>query len=260
MIDIVPAELLPAVDSEYRKAATLRSTRVLGAMLIAIAIVAGSVTAILAGPLDPEGQPVTGAATIGLYLALTIVILTVGAFGAASAGSEYRYDTLAVTALFIPDRNQLIAAKLLVTAGAALAAAAAAEIAALTCLFLFGRDKFEVTGYLFAALGGGLFAAVCWALIGTGIGLWLRSPSFGIATVLGWIFVIEPLIWLVVDGIGRTGLATLLPVSATISTIAVGSFPDSDLLAPAPAAVVVLLLWAIGSSALGWWAVRNTEL
>ncbi|GGL08004.1 ABC transporter permease [Nocardia jinanensis] len=260
MIDVVPAELIPPVLSEYRKILTLRHTRVLAATVIATAIVAASVTAILAGPLDPEGEPVTGTATIGLYLALFAVIVAAAGFGAAGAAGEHQHNTLVITALFTVDRDRLAGSKYLVTAAAAFVAALAVEIVAGVCLLLFGRDKFEITAALFAVLGGGLLAAVCWAVIGTGIGLLLRSPALAVGAVLVWVLLAEPLLWVVTAGIGLPGVATLLPGSATLSTVLAGSFADSDLLAPAPAAIVVLLLWSIGVGAAGWWSLRRAEL
>ncbi|WP_040791829.1 ABC transporter permease [Nocardia paucivorans] len=260
MIDVVPADLLPPLHAEYRKVVTLRYARVPAVLIPVVALLAASTTAILAGPQDPRGEPATGTATVGLYLALAVVILAVGAFAAASAGSEHRYDTIAVTALFTPDRDRLAGAKMLVAAGVALVAALTTEVVALACLLVFGRDKFEFGATLFGALGGGLLTAVCWAVIGTGLGLWLRSPLTAVGVMLGWPLFAEPLVWAVTSGLGLPGLATLLPTSSTVSTMAVGSFSDSDILAPTPAAMVVLLLWTLGIGGLGWWSVRTDEL
>ncbi|WP_280457221.1 ABC transporter permease [Nocardia carnea] len=259
MIDVVPAELIPPVLSEYRKAVTLRYTHVLAGLAVAVAIVAPTVSALRAGPQDPAGEPVTGAATIGLYVALFAVVLGAAAFGAAGAAGEHQHDTLVITALFTVDRDKLAGAKFLVTGLAALVTALAAEIVAVLCLLLFGRGKFEFTGSLFAVLGGGLIAAVCWALIGTGIGLLIRTPLLAVGAVLGWLLIVEPLLWVVTAGIGIPGVVTLLPGSATLSTLFSGSFADTDLLAPAPAAIVVLLLWAVGVGGWSWWSLRRAE-
>lgn len=260
MIDVVPAELIPPVLSEYRKAVTLRYTRVLAGALVAISIMTASVTAIMAGPRDPDADPVTGTATIGLYLALFAVVVAAGAFGAAGAAGEHQHNTLVTTALFTMDRDRLAGSKYLVTAVATVAAALAVEVVAMVCLLLFGRGKFEITAALFGVLGGGLLAAACWAVIGTGLGLLLRSPALAVGAVLVWVLLAEPLLWVVTAGIGLPGVATLLPGSATLSTVLVGSFADSDLLAPTPAAIVVLLLWSVGVGAAGWWALRRAEL
>ena len=78
------------------------------------------------------------------------------------------------------DRDRLAGSKYLVTAAAAVVAALAVEVVAMVCLLLFGRGKFEITAALFAVLGGGLLAAACWAVIGTGLGLLLRSPALAV--------------------------------------------------------------------------------
>ncbi|WP_227996464.1 ABC transporter permease [Nocardia australiensis] len=259
MIDTLPADLVPTVNSEVRKVTTLRPSQILGVAVPAIAIVASAVTAVLSGPADPKSNPATGAATIGLYLGLAVAILVAGAFGAAGSGGEYRYATMPITMLFSPHRDRLVAAKLLVTAGFALAAALVVELVSMACLIGFGHDKFDIGLRLFAVLGGGLLATVCWSLIGAGLGLLLRTATGSIVVLLGWLIIVEPLVWLVVKAMGIAGFATLLPGAATVSTVAVESFPDTDLLAPTPAAIVVLLLWTIGVAGAGWWSVRQRE-
>ncbi|WP_433732079.1 ABC transporter permease [Nocardia sp. CA-129566] len=260
MIAVLPPDLVPAVNSEVRKVITLRASRILAALILAIALVASTVTALLAGPADPKSDPATGAATIGLYIGLAIAIVLAGAFGAAGAGAEYRYATMPSTALFTSDRDRLAAAKFLVTAGFALATTFAVELLAFACLLAFGRGKFDFGLRLLAVFGGGLLAAVCWSVIGAGLGLLLRTSTGAIATMLGWLVIIEPLLWIVTKAIGFAGVVTVLPGSATISTVAVDSFTDSDFLAPTPAALVVLLLWTLGIGGGAWWLLRKRDI
>lgn len=257
MIAILPPDLVPAVNSEVRKVTTLRASRLLAAFIPAIALVASTVTALLAGPADPKSNPATGAATIGLYIGLAVAIVLAGAFGAVGAGAEYRYATMPLTALFTMDRDRLTAAKFLVTAGFALAATFVVELIAFACLLGFGRGKFDFGLRLLAVFGGGLLAAVCWSLIGAGLGLLLRTPTRAVAAMLGWLVIVEPLIWVVAKAVGMAGVATVLPGSATVSTVAVGSFENSDFLAPTPAAIVVLLLWTLGIGGTAWWLLRK---
>lgn len=260
MITMLPADLTPAVNSEVRKVTTLRASRILAGLLPAVAVVATTVAAVLAGPADPTGEPATGAATIGMYLSLAAVIVAAGVFGVTGAGDEYRHHTMAVTALFTPARDRLTAAKFIVTAGCALGVAVLVELVALVCLIAFGRNKIQFDADLFASLGGGLLAAVCWSLIGTGLALLLRTKAGALAVLLGWLLIGEPLIWLIASGLGLGGAATVLPGSATIGAVAVGSFPDSDLFAPAPAAAVVLLVWGLGVGAGSWWVLRRRDI
>ncbi|MEV6322668.1 ABC transporter permease [Nocardia sp. NPDC051787] len=260
MIAILPADLVPTVNSEIRKVVTMPRGQMLAGAVLAIALIASIASAGLAGPPDPRGEPATGAATIGLYLGLGVVALAAAVFGAVGTGTEYRYHTMPVNVLFTADRDRLAAAKFLVIGCCAVAAGVAVELVSLGGLFGAGRDKIAVTGELFAVLGGGLLAAVCWSLIGASAGILARSSAKSVALLLGWIGLAEPLLWLVSRGLGIPGVVTVLPVSATVGTIAVGSFPDSDFLAPTPAAVVVLLLWTIGLGAASWWSLRTRDL
>ncbi|MEV0030761.1 ABC transporter permease [Nocardia sp. NPDC050793] len=256
----LPPDLVPPVNSEVRKVYSLRWCLALGVLLPAIALVSSTVTSLMAGPADPNSALATGAATIGLYLALTATILAAAVFGAAGAGGEFRYRTMPVTSLFTADRDRLAAAKLLVTGAYTLAVAVVVELVAFSSLLAFGRGKFEFGTRLLTVFGTGLLAAVCWSLLGAGLGLLLRQSTGAVTLILGWLLVIEPLIWLVANGIGLGGVVTLLPGSATVATVAAGSFPDSDILAPTPAAFVVLLLWTIGIAGAGWWQLRSRDM
>ncbi|HLS79037.1 MAG TPA: ABC transporter permease [Nocardia sp.] len=260
MTTLLPRELLLPLTAELRKVLTLRWCVLLAALLPAIALVAATVTALMAGQADPRAQPVTGAATIGLLLAIAAAALGAGSFAAALTGGEFRYGTMPVTVLTAPDRDRLVGAKLLVAAALALAVGVVTELVALGCLFAFGRDKVTFDGTLWAVLGAGLFATVCWALIGTGLGLLLRNSTTAVTALLGWLLIGEPLIWLIAEGLGIGGLVTLLPGSATVGAVAVGSFQDAAVFAPTPAALVVLLSWAVASAGAGWWLLREREV
>lgn len=256
----LPPDLVPSLYTEVRKVVTLRPSRLLASLPLTITLIASVAAALLAGKPDPRGEPVTGAATNGLYLGLAAVAVAAVVFGALGSGAEFRYRSMPVTALFSADRDRLALAKLVVTGVFAALAALAVELVALAALFGFGRGKFQVGLELFAVVGGGLLAAICWSLIGAGLGLLLRSPSTALLAVFGWLIVVEPLIWVVAHSLGIDGFVTLLPGSATISTIAIGSFTDNAFLAPGPVGVVVLLLWTAGIAGAGWWQLRTRDL
>ncbi|MBF6124160.1 ABC transporter permease [Nocardia brasiliensis] len=260
MIITLPPDLVPSVNSEVRKVVTAGPNRILAGLPLAFTLIATVATALLAGKPDPKGEPVTGAATNGLYVGLAAVTLAAVVFGVLGTGAEFRHHSMPVTALFSADRDRLAIAKLVVTGVCAALTALAVEMVALAALFGFGRGKFQAGLDLFAVLGGGLLAAICWSLIGAGLGLLLRSSSTALLAVIGWLLIVEPLIWVVAHSLGIDGFVTLLPGSATISTIAIGSFADNPFLAPGPVGVVVLLLWTAGLAGAGWWALRTRDL
>lgn len=260
MTAVLPADLLPGIESEARKVVAVRPTRLLLGAPVALALVGTLITALMSGPADPKGQPATGAATIGLYLGLGAVFVVAALLGIAATGGEYRRQTMALTALFAPDRDHLATAKFATTAAFAFAMALAAEVASLLALLVAGRGKFAFGWQLFEVLGAGLLVAMCWAVIGAGLGLLLRTVSGTVWLLLGWAFILEPLIWVVVKGFGAGGFATLLPVSATVAGVSAGSFAEAEVFAPTPAALVVLLLWTAAIGAAGWWDLRTRDL
>ncbi|MEU3012590.1 ABC transporter permease [Nocardia asteroides] len=260
MTTVLPADLVPGIESEARKVLALRPTRLLLAAPVALALVATLITAVMAGPADPDGQPVTGAATIGLYLGLAAVAVVAALLGIAATGGEYRQRTMALTVLFAPDRDRLVTAKYATTAAFAFLVALAAEVVSVVALLAAARGKAEFGWRLFEVLGAGLLVAMCWAVLGAAVGLLLRTVSGAVWLLLGWAFVLEPLIWMVAKGFGAGGFAAILPVSATVAGVSAGSFADAEVFAPTPAALVVLLLWTTAIGAAGWWDLRRRDL
>ncbi|MEV6659356.1 ABC transporter permease [Nocardia fluminea] len=257
---VLPADLVPGIDTEARKVVALRQTRLLLAAPVALALVATLITAIMSGPADPKGQPATGAATVGLYLGMVAVFVVAALLGIASTGGEYRHETMALSVLFAPDRDRLVIVKYLATAAFAFAVALAAELVGFLVLLLAARGKFALGWQLIEVLAAGLLVAMCWAVLGAGLGLLLRTFSGAAWLVLGWAFALEPLIWVVAKGFGAGGFAALLPVSATVAGVSAGSFAEAEVFAPTPAALVVLLLWTAAVGAAGWWDLRNRDL
>lgn len=257
---VLPADLVPGIESEARKVLAVRQSRLLLGAPVVLALVATLITGLMAGPIDPKGQPATGAATIGLYLGLIAAFVAAALLGIAATGGEYRRKTMALTVLFAPDRDRLVTAKYVTLAGYAFAVALATELASLLALVVAARGKFEFGWRLLEVLGAGLLVAMCWAVLGAGIGLLTRTVNSALWLILGWAFVLEPLVWLVAKGFGAGGFAAVLPVAATVAGVSAGSFAEAEVFAPTPAALVVLLLWTAGVGTAGWWDLRSRDL
>jgi ABC-2 type transport system permease protein len=259
-IPVVPVAVRRAAHSEIRRVTTQRSGWLLAAVCAVIGLITALASAGSGNAPRSSDQIATGTATIGLYLALTVAVVASAITGAQSTGGEYRYESLPLTALFTPDRNLLFGAKLGVAAAYSLILGLAAEISAGLGLLALGRDKVDFGLRLTGVLGGGLLAAICWGVIGASLGLLLRSSAIAVVAIIGWVVVAEPLIWLIVKGIGTPGFAVLLPGSATIGTVAVGSFTRSSFLAPSAVSAVILLVWTSALGTVSWWYLRKREL
>ncbi len=256
----VPVEVTRAATTELRKITAVRSGWLLPPILAAVGLVVGSASALRGSGPQPREALATGTVTVGLYLAIAVAVGAAAVGGAVAAGDEYRYRSIGITVLLTPDRDLLFGAKAGVAAAYSLLSAACAELGAALGLLLFGRHEVEFGWRLVGVFGGGLLAAACWAVIGVGLGLVLRSPNLAVIAIAGWLFVLEPLIWLVAKGAGIAGLVVLLPGSATIGTVAVGSFADSPFLPPNAASAVVLVIWTVAAGAAGWWYLRTREI
>jgi ABC-2 type transport system permease protein len=256
----VPVDLSRAATAELRKITTLRA----GWLLLPVSAVVGFVITAAAAALGhgpvPHDAVATGTASTGLYVALALTAAAAAVFAVLGAGGEYRYRTMPLTVLCTPDRDLMVGAKFAVTAVYSLLLAVATEVGAVLGLLALGRHKFDVGLRLVTVLGGGLLAVLCWGLIGAALGLLLRATVPAIAALIGWLLVIEPLIWLVVKGAGIPGAAVLLPGSATIGTVMTGSFQGSALIAPSAASAVVLLLWTGAAGSSAWWYLRQRDI
>ncbi|GGK47019.1 ABC transporter permease [Nocardia camponoti] len=260
MITVLPADVVAVIDTEARKVVSVRPNRLLLVAPTAIAVVGTLITALLAGPYDPKGQPHTGAATVGLYLAIAASCVVAAIIGLSSTGGEYRRETFALSVLFAPDRDRLVIGKYAAAAGIALGVAFTAELASALVLVIAARGKANFGWGFFEALGGGLIAAMCWAVIGAGLGLLARSFSTVLWLLLAWVVVFEPLMWLVAKSMSLGWVAAALPVASTVAGVTAGTFEESDFLAPAPAALVLIVLWACVVGAAGWWNLRDRDL
>ncbi|WP_405134953.1 ABC transporter permease subunit [Nocardia sp. NBC_01388] len=263
ILTAVPDSVLRAANSEVRKVTSLRSSRMLAAVAAGVGVVTFAVLGMVFQEADSSHKHTfigaVGPAAVAAAGALLLAVVLSAVFGALSSGSEYRYGTLAVNAQFTPDRNLLLGSKLAVTAGFSLAVVLVLEVLGGAVLTLFGRDRVQLGGALFAVLGGVALAAVCWSVIGAALGFVFRSPTQAMAAMLATA-VLEPLVWLTARAVGFAGFATLLPISATVGTVTDGSYAKSDFIAPTPAAIAVLILWTAGAVAAAWWILTTRDL
>ncbi|MFE4539460.1 ATP-binding cassette domain-containing protein [Streptomyces scopuliridis] len=190
---------------ELRRMFGIRTTT-----LIAVVVLVASVA--LAVLLARTGRtPLAGLlAAWPAILPLPPAALGAGVLGAYSFGDEFRYPALAGARGTVPRRLGLLAAKLVVTAAAALALAfltVAADAGALR--LVYGADAVPVPGNWFALSAGwaGLTVGCAWAgLLGAGV---FRVTAAGVTVVVAVPTLVVPLVQRALAGPSTRSVAGL---------------------------------------------------
>jgi ABC-2 type transport system ATP-binding protein len=183
--DIVRSELIK-----------FRSTRP-GPLIAAGSLVAGVGVALLFANTMAERYPNFDTdeqrsfdPTNGTLRGRTLLEVTLGVLGALAVTSEYTAGSITPSLTAVPDRDRLLAAKVLTTAGISfgtgLATSAGAFLAGQALLARRGvpHDTLRSPGSARAVLGGGLHATAA-ALLGLGIGVHTRSTAGAVSTIFG---------------------------------------------------------------------------
>lgn len=182
--------------SEWTKLISLRSTKLALALGVALALALTALLAVVTGATHDEWtaadhrswEPADASLIGGL---LTAIILTVLAVTAATG--EYASGTIRLTFTATPRRGRVLAAKVLVIAGVALAAALLSNLA----MFLLGQALFAAYGLETASLFEGeslrlvfLGAAVAPLLpvVALLMGLVLHSAAATITAMFAFVF------------------------------------------------------------------------
>jgi ABC-2 type transport system permease protein len=227
------------IVSEYRKLRTTRTVwGVLAGMLALTALGVGGVLwdATRAGTL--EGLPFI---TVPMGITWGFVLI----LGLRSFTDEFRFGSIVPTLLASPDRRRVLAAKLLLNAGAAVVFALSAALLS----FAIGLAWFAVEGAaIHVAIGslavwaGKLLAInLLWSAIGVGVGLAVRHQVAAIAGSLVAILVGENIVAALLPAIAK-----ILPGGAAASLAGL----QGAALTPLEGGIV-LSIWAAGSVALG---------
>jgi ABC-2 type transport system permease protein len=199
--------------AELLKLRTLRSTWGFGlvALLFAGLVTAGNIGGSAeADRFDPELQfrIVLDGAFPGSILALLMGIILVT--------NEFRHGTIARTLLATPRRGRLVAVKLLAGAatGAGLMLLMLVAIAVTAAIWL---GILEVPLALDEAGDGvwrALVAAVLAGILGAAIGGAVHSQVGALVGALVWMFVLEPICWVILGLLDVDGVADYLPAAS----------------------------------------------
>jgi len=240
--------------AELLKLRTVRATWgfVVVAVAIAVLATAGNVGGTLAEDrLEPDYQfrVVLDASFAGLVLSLLLGIVLVT--------NEFRHGTIARTLLAIPRRGLLLGVKLLTgaTTGVGLMLVSFVVTAAVAGIWLSALDVPLEHGEVADAASRAFAAAVLAGILGAAIGCAVHSQVGALVGALVWMFVVEPLTWVLLGLLDLDGVPKYLPASA------VGGIVDSsgDGLSFA-GSVAVSLAWATLAAALAFLRLERRDI
>lgn len=205
----------------------LRSTRLWLWTLLGAIILGGGLIGLL-GLIGPENAepPMPGLddpngirVVLGL-LAITVFVPAV--FGTAAMTSEYRHRTITPTFLFAPRRWQVLAAKLVVFAGAGVAYGVVTCTSAVGALYLSaaitGTSIGLSLGTILIMMVRIIVAMAVYCLIGVGVGALVRNQMIAMIIVIGYFYMFETILMLI------PGVNLLYPFLPGGATAALTSF------------------------------------
>ena len=223
--------------SELRKMRSTRTNLGLLAGMIALTLLSVLVNGFVLSASDLRGHDnqhlLLSAGTSGALFASLIGVMAIT--------SEFRHGTIRSTFLVTPDRNRVIAAKVV----ASLLMGIVFGLVAIGLSFGIGYAILAGRGIDFALdashvvllVLGTLFMTAMWAALGVGLGALVRNQVFAVIGVIVWAFFVDNLIRAVVPDVGR-----FTPVGASDSVTA--GFADY-LLAPALGALLLAAYAAV---------------
>ncbi len=243
------------IRAEMVKLRSIRTYRMLA--LGALALIAAGVTATSLTASHTGANPAR--ATLALAgLAQTFALIA----GALAVTTEFRHKTITQAVLITPRRTPLLAAKAsaLTVAGLAFGLLATGTAAAIALPVLApGTSPAMSDGAQLAAIvAGGAVATALAAALGVGAGAVIRNQVGAVVTVLGLLYVAEPLLGFIphagaaVQTYGLGGLAS--------GATATAGFPaTAHLLGQVPAALV-LAAYAVALLVAGAALLRRRDI
>jgi ABC-type transport system involved in multi-copper enzyme maturation permease subunit len=242
--------LWPAIASEWTKLRSLRSTIYSLFATIAITIGLGALLSwAFVHRFDRLGvaERATFDATTHSLRGVFLAQLAIGVLGVLIISAEYTTGLIRPTFTTMPQRQTVLAAKVILFGAVSLVVATVSSFVA----FAIGQSILSSKHLNVALSDPGVFRAVCGAaaylvfigLFGLGLGTILRRTAGAIATLFGFILVL-PLLAQALPSPWNTDVSKLLPGEAGIAMFTVR--PDADFLSPGKGALVCLI-WLLST-------------
>ena len=235
----------------------LRTIRVMWGFALAAIGFAGLLAAGNVGS-PPEGGRLAPDYQLHLVLvgALPAVILAL-LLGMLLFTNEFRHGTISRTRLVTPRRPVLVGIKLLIGAaagfGLALLAFVVTAIVAVIGLGIVGVELEPVDAA--NGLWRGLVAAALIGALGAAIGGFVHSQVGALVGTLIWLFVAEPIVWVLLGLIDLDGVPDYLPAATVLGIVE----PEGEGLSYA-GNVGMAFVWIAVATALAIWRTRRRDI
>jgi ABC-2 type transport system permease protein len=234
--------------SEWIKLTTVRVNFVLGAIAVAFPII---IIALIAG-LTSDVQDVADDFAGVITGTMLVSALLLGVIGALNLTSEYSHHTIRTSFAAVPQRRNVLFAKVVVSVIACAIAAAVIELLtfAIGSVILNARDaSVELTGEEKAAMIGLVALTALLVLLGFGLGLIIRNSPATITTFILWPLLLESIARGVLEAAGVENATPWLPYQSAFTM----ANPEPDTSDPGRVraglflAIIVLAFLVIGS-------------
>jgi ABC-2 type transport system permease protein len=239
--------VIRVIGAELLKLRTTRTVWALAGSAVGLVLLIVVLSLAIDDQLNTEQEVSDLLSTAGLSGLLTLVL------GVVVGAGEYRHGTIASTLLVTPNRLRAVAAQVIACGLGGLAIASTAVVLELTVGLPWLSAKGALippAGELAGDLVGGIAYAGLAAALGAALGALLRNQVAAVVSLLVLIFVLEPVVAALVEGVGPF---TLTGLGAAMSGVA--GDDATDLLEPGVAALVwagyatlLVVLAAIGTS------------
>ena len=209
--------------SEWIKIRTVRVNFVLAIIAAAFPIVIIVLVASLNSDVRHAGNDLVGAVT-GTML---VTALLLGVIGALNLTSEYSHNTIRTTFAAVPQRRNVLFAKVVVSVVICVLYAAIIEVAtfAIGSVILNSRDSnVELSGQDKAAMAGLVALVGLLVLLGFGLGLIIRNSPATITTFILWPLLLESIARGVLSAAGVDNPTPWLPYQSAFTM----ANPDPD--------------------------------
>jgi hypothetical protein len=211
----------------------------------------------VAGSYDIPDLDDPGMVRMTYTAGISVTYLFTLAIGVMSMTGEYRHQTMTATALVTPRRYRIVMAKLSSVALIGLlfgvVAVLSGVLVTMAVALIRGYDILLFGDGIPRALGLAVLAVALWAVLGLGVGTMIRNQVLALFVSIGFAWLGESLISLLLLSLEMTSVAKFLPGMATAALV-----EPADLTGTTTQVVTYLPWWGAALVLFGYAAVAAT--